>query len=286
MASRKNYGNSDKQLYKYGSFSNNHHDIFDKYVQRAFGDDFFDDDFGSFGNFGFGLGNRGGNRMIGSRERDDDGLGFFGGFGSNIMSEFGQFNNLRGSGNAGSCITKSYVSSIKYDSNGKPQKQEFSSQSINQINKDGTKISESKHAFADSEQGVKKASHQRMINDQGHKIVKVKDYKKNEDKEEHYYKGFDEAHANEFHDKFNDISKKSNFDKNYRIMESLPMEKRYISNSNTNNNSKREPLKLSNTEHRSNNYDANDRNRRLEQREQVKGSTIKREEPKTYKAYK
>ena len=190
--------------------------------------------------------------MLGSREaRDDDGFGFFGGLGSSIMSEFGQFNNIRsGSGSGGACITKSYVSSVKYDNDGRPQKQEYSSQSINQVTKDGTKISESRHAFADSEQGVKKASHQRMINDQGHKIVKVKDYKRNEDKEEHYYKGFEESNAEEFHNRFNDLSKKSNFDKNYKLMESLPVERKYISN----NTGKREqPLKLGSSEHKSNN---------------------------------
>ncbi len=275
MASRKNYGNSDKQLNKFGSFSNNQHDIFDKYVQRAFGDDFFNDDFGSFGNFGFGFGNRGSNRMLGSREaRDDDGFGFFGGLGSNIMSEFGQFNNMRsGSGTGGSCITKSYVSSIKYDNDGRPQKQEYSSQSINQIAKDGTKISESRHAFADSEQGVKKASHQRMINDQGHKIVKVKDYKRNEDKEEHYYKGFEESNANDFHNRFNEISKKSNFDKNYKLMESLPMERKYISNNK--GTIKKEPQQLSNTELKSN-IESNLNNR----------NHIKKEETKATKTFK
>ena len=207
---------------------------FDDYVLRAFNDDFFEDDDFGFGGFG-GFGRLNSHKMIGN----DDGFGFFGGLGSNIMSEFGSFNNL-GSGKQGSVITKSYVSSINYDKNGNPQKQEFSSQSIDQYNKDGTKLSEKKHAFKDSTQGIKKASHQRMLNDQGHKIVKTRDYKNNHESEDHYYKGMEEKDSTNFHNKFKEISDKTNYRKNYEILDKynnrLPQEKPSKMN--------KEPLKL------------------------------------------
>ena len=191
--SRKSHQLQSKNMMGYNNFA------FDDLVSQAFSDDFFGD-FGfnsGFGRMGMGMGNMG-NRQL--RGNDDDGFGFsnfgsFGGFGNNMMMEFNSMNS-GGMGGKGTCISKSYVSSVQYDKDGKPQRQEFSSQAIDQIGKDGTKISEKKSIYKDSEKGVKKASNQRTLNDVGHKIVKTKDYKTMNESENHYYKGFNESKLN------------------------------------------------------------------------------------------
>jgi hypothetical protein len=175
-----NKGNKYSKKYK----SYNTRDTeFDDMLDHAFGDEFFTDNlmFEGFGRF-----NSGGRGMIGSNfDQDIDSFGF----GPNIMSNF---ISMQSGGNKGTVISKSYVSTVKYDQNGQPQMQEYSSQSIDQFTKDG-KLSEKKQAFQDSVKGVKKASHQRILNDQGHKIVKTRDYTKNEEFEDHYYKGMNEG---------------------------------------------------------------------------------------------
>lgn len=169
------YANKSQNKYRSGGAA------FDDLVSKAFGDDFFfDSGFGSFGGFGNGRG------MLG-RGFDDEDFGF----GPSIFSDFVSMQSGSGPKN-GTVISKSYVSTVKYGEDGKPKKQEYSSQSIDQYTKDG-RISEKRNSYQDYERGIKKAAHQRMINDQGHKIVKTKDYYKNEDFEDHYYNGLNEG---------------------------------------------------------------------------------------------
>lgn len=153
---------------------------FDDLVSQAFGEDFFGSDFG-FGNFGRGFENN--FRELG-RGFDEP----------NMLSHF---SDMRlggfGSGGNGTMISKSYVSTVNYDKDGKPVRKEYTSQALNQIGQDGTKISETKQSYKDSQKGIKKASHQRMLNDQGHKIVKTRDYKTNEEHEDHFYRGIEES---------------------------------------------------------------------------------------------
>jgi hypothetical protein len=149
-----------------------------------------------------------GHRMLGSnqhsnnnlRQRDEDDF-----FGGGLMSNFGDFNSglggftmsmnsmNMGKGGQGTVISKSYVSTVKYDENGNPVKKEYTSQGIDQYNQDGTKISEKKQGFKDFEKGIKKASHQRTLNDVGQKIIKTRDYKNNHENEEHYLHGIREG---------------------------------------------------------------------------------------------
>lgn len=152
---------------------------FDDLVSQAFGDDFF-------GDFGFGSFGRG----FESHFRE-----FGRGFDEqNMLSQFSDMRSSGfGSGGSGTIISKSYISSVNYDKDGKPVRKEYTSQALNQIGHDGTKISETKQSYKDSDKGIKKASHQRMLNDQGHKIVKTRDYKTNEEHEDHFYRGIQES---------------------------------------------------------------------------------------------
>ena len=157
---------------------------FDELVNDAFSDDFFRDPFDDFRR---GIGGFGG-RMIGNQHDE------FGGFGGGIGSimNFSSFNTM-GGGNQGTVISKSYVSTTNYDKNGNPIKKEYTSQAIDQVNKDGTKISEKQQSYKDSEKGIKKASQQRTLNNVGQKIVKTRDYKNQHEEENHYYNGINEG---------------------------------------------------------------------------------------------
>jgi hypothetical protein len=215
---------NNKKAYSKAKYSSNkhqdydrfgfHHNEFDNFVSKAFGDDFFESGFGDFGypSIGNRLSSFGHNRFELEQENDP--------FGSNIFNNIMRFDSNISKGNKnGTVISKSYVSSMQYDKNGNPIKKEFQSQSIDQYDKDGTKISEKRHEYRDSEKGIKQASHQRMLNDHGHKIVKTKDYKKNEENESHYYKGMNENESEGFHKRFNDISDRVDFKKNYQLLD-------------------------------------------------------------------
>lgn len=168
---------------------------FDDFVSRAFGSD-FDSDFDFFGSNMMGNSRKmissGSNNNNNNRLDYDLPNNFIPSFVSNRFNDdFGGV-SLGGKGNNGTFICKSYVSTTKLDKNGRPVKQEYSSQSIDQFTKDG-KLSEKRSTYQDALNGIKKASHQRTINDQGHKIVKTKNYMNNESNEDHYYKGINEG---------------------------------------------------------------------------------------------
>ena len=164
--------------------------------QRRFNDPFgMDDDFG-FGiheDFddpfeglmnGFGFPNIGQihQRLLGNMDREFRHMGELGsneshehhnnnqglqrGGGSNFQSFF----SMQGTG-PGTVITKSYSSKIDYR-DGRPHQECYQSQSINQIGRDGHKISERQEAYKNSRTGVQKAAHQRILDDKGMKQIR------------------------------------------------------------------------------------------------------------------
>ena len=160
---------------------NMHSDPFDDLISKAFGSH-FSSDLDIFGGSMFG--NR--RPMIGGSSNGLMDI-FSNRFGGNMDGI-----SVGGQGNNGTLICKSYVTTFKLDKNGRPVKQEYSSSSVNQFTKDG-KLSEKRSTFQDPLNGIKKASHQRMINDKGHKIVKTKNYANNESNEDHFYNGMNEG---------------------------------------------------------------------------------------------
>lgn len=187
------------------------HHGFDDFINRAFGDDFFSDpfdDFDGFNGFGGGFSNKRFKKQLGDREHRDERdhynnhdldifehFGNFGGMNNGGFSSVIQRFNSMGPGNHGNgtVISKSYVSSVNYDKNGKPIKKEYTSQGIDTYDKNGTKISEKQSGYRDEEKGIKKECHQRLLNDVGHKIVKTRDYINKEEREDNFYKGIREG---------------------------------------------------------------------------------------------
>ena len=107
------------------------------------------------------------------------------------MSNIGgnrSMNNMQGT-----VITKSYVSSVKFDKNGQPHKETFQSQSIKQTDKEGKKIQERQQAYQNTKSGVQKAAHERLLNDKGVKVVKAKNVNTGDEYEHNLYKGLNEG---------------------------------------------------------------------------------------------
>lgn len=77
-----------------------------------------------------------------------------------------------GSGGPGTFVSKSYVSTVKYDKDGKPQKEVFQSQAVSQMDESGKRLTEKQQAYKNSLTGLEKASHERKIDDKG--IISIK----------------------------------------------------------------------------------------------------------------
>jgi hypothetical protein len=85
------------------------------------------------------------------------------------------------------------VTSIKYNKDGQPETETYKSQMIRQTDKDGKRIQETQQAYQNTKNGIQKASHERLLNDRGHKIVKQRNRQLDEELEHNYYKGMGES---------------------------------------------------------------------------------------------
>ena len=117
--------------------------------------------------------------------------------------------------------SKSYVSKTKYNQNGEPISTSYQTQSINQTDKDGHKITETQEAFNDAVNGIQKASHQRLLDGKGHKILKTKNLKTGETNEENLYKGMNQNDLEEFNKNYANYSQKVNFKQNYDVLKDM-----------------------------------------------------------------
>ena len=118
----------------------------------------------------------------------------------------------------GSYYQKSYVSTVKYDRDGRSHRESYQSQTIKQTDRDGRRIQESQQAYQNTKTGIEKASHERLLNDKGHKIVKQRNKNIREQYEHNYFKGMNENDLAQFDNEYNDYRRKINFDKNYKVI--------------------------------------------------------------------
>ncbi len=157
----------------------------------------------------------------------------------NINFSFESFGtNINGSNFPGTCISKSYVSTVKYDGDGKPQKEVYQSQSIRQTDKEGKRIQESQRAYQNSMTGVQKAAHERLMNDRGHKLVKEKNLRSGDEIEHNIFKGINEEDLPQFNNEYVDYRQKSNFERNYEMLNEANNRnnRNYLGNQDNNNN--------------------------------------------------
>ena len=200
-----------KHKQKYNNHYNNmnqrhHNDPFgmnDDEDDFGFGihDDFEDPFEGMMGGFGFPNLGQIHQRLFGNIEREFGHMGqldsgnehhHFNNQNSNALqrggaNHFQSFFSMQGAG-PGTVITKSYSSKIDYR-DGRPHQESYQSQSINQIGRDGHKISERQEAYKNSRTGVQKAAHQRVLDDKGMKQIRQRNINTGEQEEHNILKG-------------------------------------------------------------------------------------------------
>lgn len=145
---------------------------------------------------------------------------------------------MNGSNFPGTSISKSYVSTVKYDSSGRPHQEVYQSQSIRQTDNTGKKIQETQRAYQNSSTGVQKAAHERLLNDRGHKYVKERNANTGDEMEHNIYKGINEEDLSQFNNEYNDYRQKSNFERNYQMLNAANnrnSNRNYLGANNANN---------------------------------------------------
>ena len=160
----------------------------------------------------------------------------------------------------GTVLSKSYMSSTKYNDKGEPEHETYQTQSINHLDKNGHHIQEKQEAYKNSN-GIEKAAHQRMLDDKGHKIVKERNKNTGEESEHNIYKGMKEKDIGEFTTKYDEIKEKTGFEKNYGLLDRLGFGGHRLDNikklgekKNNNNNA---PMLQPSDDHKMNNSNIN-----------------------------
>ena len=281
-----------KHKQKYNNHYNNmnqrhHNDPFgmnDDEDDFGFGihDDFEDPFEGMMGGFGFPNLGQIHQRLFGNIEREFGHMGqldsgnehhHFNNQNSNALqrggaNHFQSFFSMQGAG-PGPVITKSYSSKIDYR-DGRPHQESYQSQSINQIGRDGHKISERQEAYKNSRTGVQKAAHQRVLDDKGMKQIRQRNINTGEQEEHNIFKGIREDELNDFNKNYNDYRNKIGFQKNYKYLNAMNPYKRgksqnYIGNgSRVNPRTQQEPMMLG---------DGNENKKYQQQKPRVKKGT-------------
>ena len=201
-------------------------------------DDFEDPFEGMMGGFGFPNIGQIHQRLFGNIEREFNHMGqldsgndrhHFNNQNNNGLqrggaNHFQSFFSMQGAG-PGTVITKSYSSKIDYR-DGRPHQESYQSQSINQIGRDGHKISERQEAYKNSRTGVQKAAHQRVLDDKGMKQIRQRNINTGEQEEHNIFKGIREDELNDFNKNYNDYRNKIGFQKNYKYLNAMNPYKR------------------------------------------------------------
>ena len=259
MKQRQKYNNNH-----YQNMNQRHnHDPFGMDDDDDFGfgihDDFEDPFEGLMGGFGFPNIGQIHQRLFGNIDREFRQMGQLGsgndyhnnpnneGLQRGGTNQFHSFFSMQGAG-PGTVITKSYSSKIDYR-DGRPHQESYQSQSINQIGRDGHKISERQEAYKNSRTGVQKAAHQRVLDDKGMKQIRQRNVNTGEQEEHNIFKGMREEELDDFNKNYNDYRTKIGFQKNYKYLNAMNPYKRgksqnYIGNGNRGNPRPQQPLML------------------------------------------
>jgi hypothetical protein len=117
----------------------------------------------------------------------------------------------------GTCISRSYVSSTKYNEKGEPETESYQTQSIKHTDKDGHRINEKQEAYKNSLSGVEKVSHQTMLDGKGHKIIQERNKKTGKKSQHDLYKKIKESDLDAFNKEYNDYREKTHFQNKYKL---------------------------------------------------------------------
>lgn len=80
--------------------------------------------------------------------------------------------NSNGMGGGGHFVKQTFVSSTKMGPDGRPISEKYQTKAQGAFGSDGNRIAERQQMYENSGTGLQKASHERVFNDKGRKIVK------------------------------------------------------------------------------------------------------------------
>ena len=109
------------------------------------------------------------------------------------------------------CYSKIYCSTYN-NINGEPHEENYTSQSIKQINNEHN-ISETKELYKNSN-GIQKTAYQRGLDGKTTRFIKEKNIKTGKNNEKKVIKGIEENEIKDFNKEYNNYSKKFGFRKN------------------------------------------------------------------------
>ena len=97
------------------------------------------------------------------------------------------------------------------------------------------RISEKQEANKNS-RGIQKASHQRILDNKGTKIIKQRNKNTGEQEEHNIYKGMNDSDLDNFNREYNDYRNKVGFERNYEMFNNMRREgNRRLGNGNNRN---------------------------------------------------
>ena len=129
------------------------------------------------------------------------------------------------------CYSKIYCSTYN-NINGEPHEENYTSQSIKQINNEHN-ISEIKETYKNSN-GIYKSSYQRGLDDKITRYIKEKNMKTGKKNQKKIIKGIEENEINDFNKTYNNYSKQCGFKKYFKNFEPFGFNRKQLSNESNN----------------------------------------------------
>ena len=117
---------------------------------------------------------------------------------------------------------------------GQPVKESYQSRFIRQVGDDGHRISEKQEAYKNSN-GIQKATHQRILDDRGVKLIKQRNKNTGEQEEHNIFRGMNEIDLDNFNREYNDYRQKVGFKRNYQMLNDIRNNRLNAGNNNGNN---------------------------------------------------
>ena len=130
------------------------------------------------------------------------------------------------------CYSKIYCSTYN-NINGEPHEENYTSQSIKQINNEHN-ISETKELYKNSN-GIQKTAYQRGLDGKTTRFIKEKNIKTGKNNEKKVIKGIEENEINDFNKTYNDYSKQCGFKKHFKEFEPFGIDRKHLLSNETNN---------------------------------------------------
>ncbi len=130
------------------------------------------------------------------------------------------------------CYSKIYCSTYN-NINGEPHEENYTSQSIKQINNEHN-ISETKKSYKNSD-GIEKTAYQRGLDDKTTRFIKEKNIKTGKKNQKKIIKGLEENELNDFNKTYNDYCKQCGFNRHFKEFDPFGINRKHLLSDGMNN---------------------------------------------------